>query len=92
MENLVPRMLIDVAGSIESAYEVTMTPFTYVLDYRGQVLVRGVSNDWRHLESLLDQEGTLESPPGEDVDLPVRSVQAGSVLSIDHSHHSEQGG
>lgn len=66
MERIGPRMLVDVDGSGERDFEVTMTPFTYILDYLGNVLVRGVSNDWRHLESLLDQEGTLESMDEED--------------------------
>lgn len=51
-------MLIDVTGNIEREYEVTLTPFAYFLDYERRVLIRGVTNDWRHLESLLEQEGT----------------------------------
>lgn len=78
MEGLDVRMLVDLDGTVETAFDIQMTPFTYVLDYRGRVLVRGVTNDWRHLESLLDQEGTVESADdGEDhVVIPVKQAVA----------------
>ena len=58
--NLVLPVVADVTGNIEKTYEVPASPFIYVLDYQRRVLIRGVANDWRHLESLLEQEGTLE--------------------------------
>lgn len=54
------QMLVDESGHIESAYQVTMTPLTYLLDHQGRVVIRGIANDWRQLEALLDQEGTRE--------------------------------
>lgn len=53
-------ILSDPDSSISSAYQVRYTPFGYVLDPTGRVLMRGVATDWRQLESLLKQEGTLE--------------------------------
>ncbi len=32
----------------------------YLLDWQGRVMIRGVVNNWTQLESMLDQEGTLE--------------------------------
>ncbi len=61
MNRVKAPFLVDVTGDIVHAYQVTMTPFAYVLDYQGHVLVRGIANDWRQLESLLEQEGTLEA-------------------------------
>jgi hypothetical protein len=52
--------LIDEGGDIQSAYEIGVTPFSYVLDRDRRVLVRGVANNWKQLDALLDQEGTLE--------------------------------
>lgn len=54
-------MLVDVSGQIEHAYQVTRSPFAYVLDREGRVLIRGLANDWSQLEALLAQEGTLEA-------------------------------
>lgn len=52
---------VDQGGSIAALYQVAMTPFTYVTDEDGRVLARGVANDWRGLDSLLDEEGTLQA-------------------------------
>ncbi len=57
-------MVIDTNGQIEKDYMVTLTPFAYLLDHEGRVVIRGVANDWRQLESLLDQEGTLQAGRG----------------------------
>jgi len=56
-----PAMLIDTTGAAESRYEVAVMPFAYLIDHERNVVIRGVANDWRHLESLLEQEGTLEA-------------------------------
>jgi methylamine dehydrogenase accessory protein MauD len=68
MNRLRARMIVDTAGEIETAYEVHVTPFAYVLDYAGRVLIRGVANDWRQLESLLEQEGTIQGAPWQTID------------------------
>ena len=54
-------MLVDTTGQIEKDYAVTLTPFAYVVDHEGRVVIRGLANDWRQLESLLEQEGTLQA-------------------------------
>ena len=47
---------------------MTLTPFAYLLDHERNVVIRGIANDWRQLESLLEQEGTLQAGPWVDVD------------------------
>src|SRR5439155_19555087 len=61
MNRLEAPMVIDTSGQIEKDYLVTLTPFAYLLDYEGKVVIRGIANDWRQLESLLEQEGTLQA-------------------------------
>jgi methylamine dehydrogenase accessory protein MauD len=54
-------MVVDTTGQIEKDYLVTLTPFGYLIDHEGRVVIRGIANDWRQLESLLEQEGTLQA-------------------------------
>ena len=61
MNRLEAPMVVDTNGQIEKDYHVTLTPFAYLLDHEGNVVIRGIANDWRQLESLLEQEGTLQS-------------------------------
>jgi methylamine dehydrogenase accessory protein MauD len=61
MNRLEAPMVIDTTGQIEKDYLVTLTPFAYLLDHERRVVIRGIANDWRQLESLLDQEGTLQA-------------------------------
>jgi hypothetical protein len=61
MNGLEAPMVVDTTGQIEKDYAVTLTPFAYVVDYEGRVVIRGLANDWRQLESLLEQEGTLQA-------------------------------
>ncbi len=60
MNRLHAPMVVDTNGQIEKDFEVQLTPFAYLLDYEGRVVIRGLANDWRQLESLLEQEGTLQ--------------------------------
>ena len=60
MNRLEAPMVVDTTGQIEKDYLVTLTPFAYLIDHEGRVVIRGVANDWRQLESLLEQEGTLQ--------------------------------
>ena len=60
MNRLEAAMVVDTTGQIEKDYLVTLTPFAYLIDHEGRVVIRGVANDWRQLESLLEQEGTLQ--------------------------------
>jgi hypothetical protein len=42
-------------------YQVTLAPFAYLLDHERNVVIRGIANDWRQLESLIEQESTLQT-------------------------------
>jgi methylamine dehydrogenase accessory protein MauD len=64
MNRLEAPMVVDTTGQIEKDYLVTLTPFAYLIDHDGRVVIRGIANDWRQLESLLEQEGTLQAGLG----------------------------
>jgi methylamine dehydrogenase accessory protein MauD len=83
MNRLEAPMVIDTNGQIEKDYMVTLTPFAYLLDHEGRVVIRGVANDWRQLESLLDQEGTLQAGHWVDVD---GNGDGSVVAEEEHSH------
>jgi methylamine dehydrogenase accessory protein MauD len=68
MNRLEAPMVVDTTGQIEKDYIVTLTPFAYLLDHERNVVIRGVANDWRQLESLLEQEGTIQATPFMPVD------------------------
>lgn len=53
--------LVDEAVSAPGMFGVSLSPFTFVVDSQGRVLARGVANDWRGLESLIAEEGTLQA-------------------------------
>jgi methylamine dehydrogenase accessory protein MauD len=55
------RIVADPTGAAELAFGVEMTPFAYLIDGNGIVLLRGVANDWRGVESLLNQQGTIQT-------------------------------
>jgi hypothetical protein len=60
MNGLEVPMVVDTNGQVETDYAVSLTPFAYLIDHEGKVVIRGLANDWRQLESLLEQEGTLQ--------------------------------
>lgn len=64
MNRLHAPMLVDTNGLVEKEYQVSVTPFAYLLDHERRVVIRGIANDWRQLESLLEQEGTLQAGRG----------------------------
>ena len=64
MNRLEAPMVVDTTGQIEKDYLVSLTPFAYLIDHEGRVVIRGIANDWRQLESLLEQEGTLQAGMG----------------------------
>ena len=68
MNRLEAPMVVDTSGQIEKDYLVTLTPFAYLLDHERNVVIRGIANDWRQLESLLEQEGTLQAGPWVEMD------------------------
>lgn len=53
--------LIDVGATVPGLLGTTLSPFVYVINKQGRVLARGVANDWRGLESLINEEGTLQA-------------------------------
>ena len=83
MNRVEAPMVVDTNGQIEKDYMVTLTPFAYLLDYEGRVVIRGVANDWRQLESLLDQEGTLQAGRWVDVD---GNGDGSGVTDGEHTH------
>jgi methylamine dehydrogenase accessory protein MauD len=83
MNRVEAPMVVDTNGQIEKDYMVTLTPFAYLLDYEGRVVIRGVANDWRQLESLLDQEGTLQAGRWVDVD---GNGDGSTVTEGEHTH------
>jgi methylamine dehydrogenase accessory protein MauD len=83
MNRVEAPMVVDTNGQIEKDYMVTLTPFAYLLDYEGRVVIRGVANDWRQLESLLDQEGTLQAGRWVDVD---GNGDGSAVSEEEHTH------
>jgi len=77
------RTLVDPDGDIEAVYEVPVTPFVFLLDHQGTVLLRGIANNWIQMESLLDQEGVLE--PAGAVTQP-RGKATVESLGVGHGH------
>lgn len=78
------QVLVDESGRIAKAYEATLTPFAYLLDYQRRILMRGVANDWRGLESMLNQEGTpqagtvwIKTPTTDATPVGLREVNHG---------------
>ncbi len=58
---LAPRLLIDESTKASEAYGIKLTPFAYVLDSKGRVLIRGIANNWLGFEALMEQEGVLQA-------------------------------
>lgn len=78
--NLGIRTVADQSTEIMTAFKVPATPFVYVVDRQGRVMARGVANDWRGLESLLEQEGTPQ--PGPWVLEAARTDEKPQVLQV----------
>ena len=56
-------VLADPDNKIAANYGVNATPFAFLVDSHGTILIRGIVNSWPQLESLLNQEGTnFEGP------------------------------
>lgn len=73
------RMLHDPGGLTETAYSVSLTPFVFVLDADNRVAIRGVANSWVQLDSLLDQEGSLEPATVDSSDHEPEHEHEGAV-------------
>ena len=53
-------VLADPTNGIAAAYGVQVTPFAFLIDEHGDVLIRGVVNTWPQLDALLAEEGTFQ--------------------------------
>lgn len=58
--DLQPPLLADPANAIAERFDVRFTPFAFLLNESGVVLVRGVANTWPQLEALLNEEGSAQ--------------------------------
>jgi len=72
-------MLADPTDAIAASYGIDVTPFAFLIDERGIVLLRGVVNSWPQLESLLKQEGTIQTNDGATINSNELAL-VGSVL------------
>jgi peroxiredoxin len=52
-------LLIDSLQSVSQAYGASRTPHAVLFDEEARVLIQGVPADWKQLEHLLDEEGTV---------------------------------
>lgn len=66
-----PTLVADPTNAIAARYQVRVTPFAFLIDEYGLVLIRGIINSWPQLEALLEEEGTLQ----EDLPWQLRSKQ-----------------
>lgn len=57
------RMLADPTNAIAERYGAHVTPFAFLIDASGVVLIRGVVNTWPQLDALLKEEGTIQTAP-----------------------------
>lgn len=69
-------LLRDLENSISSAYGVRSTPFAYLIDEEGRILMRGVVNTWPQLQALIEERGTLRSGIALDEVIGRETVQA----------------
>jgi methylamine dehydrogenase accessory protein MauD len=60
LSNLQAKIVADSANFVGATYNVKFTPFAYLIDENGFVLIRGVANTSSQLEALLEEEGTLQ--------------------------------
>lgn len=60
LTNLQTKLLADPANFIGANYNIKFTPFAYLIDESGYVLIRGVANTLSQLEGLLLEEGTFQ--------------------------------
>lgn len=55
---------------------MSVTPFMYLLDHEGRVVIRGVANNWPQIEALLEEEGSLQLSPWSALAEPVATEPA----------------
>lgn len=59
-------MLFDQDQQINRAYKVHRTPSATLIDANNRVRIHGIPNDWRQLEGLLHEEGTISGLTSDD--------------------------
>jgi hypothetical protein len=72
----------DLANSIAIGFGTSATPFAFLLDEEGRVLIRGIANDWTQLERMLAEEGTFQTHPWNASDETGTNVAGSSVISL----------
>lgn len=65
-----PPVVADLSNGIAASFGINATPFAFLLDADGRVLIRGIANDWTQLERMLEEEGTFQTRPWVEVDEP----------------------
>lgn len=75
------RMLADPTNAIADRYGVRFTPFAYLIDAAGVILIRGVVNTWPQLDALLKEEGTIQTAPWESIATPEAARVEGKVTA-----------
>ena len=69
--HLQPTLVADPTNAIAAHYQVRVTPFAFLIDEYGLVLIRGIVNSWTQLDALLEEEGTFQ----EDLPWQLRAKQ-----------------
>jgi methylamine dehydrogenase accessory protein MauD len=66
-------LVADPTNVVGAHYEVRSTPFAFLVDANGTILIRGIVNSWPQIEALLDEEGTFQGT------MPWQAVPNGSA-------------
>ncbi|MGH2410843.1 MAG: peroxiredoxin family protein [Chloroflexota bacterium] len=66
-EGLRQSVLADPGNEVAERYEVPASPFAFLLDSSGTILIRGVVNSWTQLEALIMEEGTFQKHPWKPI-------------------------
>lgn len=67
-------LVADPTNAIGAQYDAGFTPFAFVIDEEGIILIRGVVNTLPQLEALLSEEGTLQGQPWQPAAKPASLV------------------
>jgi hypothetical protein len=67
LSKLRTKIMADPANFAGANYNVKVTPFAYLIDENGLVLIRGVVNTSSQLEALLQEEGTFQGDKSSQI-------------------------
>jgi methylamine dehydrogenase accessory protein MauD len=76
LSKLQTKLIADPANFIGASYNVKFTPFAYLIDENGLVLIRGVVNTSAQLEALLQEEGTLQGDKLWQLDVALEATDS----------------